>query len=131
MQEQNSVGTVHLPWRTAHMLYKKRKKSRRSAVYGALRRLRLVIDKWLRLGRRNSLFRRISSVQAEDSAVDELAVLHILQRDVRGAFRLLGRSGGAELRARHADLFERRGDGLLRLAEGVVQIAVRCAQQLA
>ena len=31
MQEQNSVGTVHLPWRAAHMLYKKRKKSRRSA----------------------------------------------------------------------------------------------------
>ena len=26
MQEQNSVGTVHLPWRMAHMLYKKRKK---------------------------------------------------------------------------------------------------------
>lgn len=81
---------------------------------------RLVIDKWLRLGRRNSLFRRISSVQPQDSAVDELAVLHILQRDIRGAFRLLGRSGGAELRARHADLFERRGDGLLRLAEGIV-----------
>ena len=78
---------------------------------------RLVIDKWLRLGRQNSLFRRISSVKAEDSAVDKLAVLHILQRDIRGAFRLLGRSGGAELRARHADLFERRGDGFLRLAE--------------
>lgn len=44
---------------------------------------------------------------------------------------LLGRSGGAELRARHANFFERRGDGLLRLAEGVVQIAVRRAQQLA
>ena len=85
---------------------------------------RLVIDKWLRLGRQNSLFRRILSVQAEDSAVDELAVLHILQRDIRGAFRLLGRSGGAELRARHADLFERRGNDLLRLAEGIVQITV-------
>ena len=31
---------------------------------------RLVIDKWLRLGRQNSLFRRISSVQADVTLQD-------------------------------------------------------------
>ena len=65
------------------------------------------------------------------SAVDKLAVLHILQRNVRRSFRTLGCGGGAELRACGADLFQRLGNRLLRLAEGVVSLAACRARQRA